>query len=625
MTDETTRIASELNELARKVLALDAALDGLEQVAQRIGTPSPRHADWYTLLKQKILPQITERSLIVVAVTGGTNTGKSLLFNVLAGENASSVDARAAGTKHPVCLVPETPPGGLEPQQLLRRYFEDFTTVEWSNPQQPLQASDDHRLYWRTGRNVPAKLMVLDTPDIDSDVAVNWDRAAIIRQAADILLAVLTPQKYNDAAVRRFFREAAASGKQVILIWNMVDLDAEADPETAMLPRWTGQFCEETGVEPLAVYVVPHDREAAANRSLPIHPYLPEEKRVDLFEKADLADMLSGRHFETIKVRALLGALRRVLSPETGIPAYLDTLRRAAGRFREARQALLSIDALQIDWPDLPTGILVEEIRNWWHEGRPGWSRNVHGAYRKIGNGILWPVRKTIGFFSKEPPVDPLERFKADEYNTVILVVEKTVEQLERLAETDNPVLRSELHALLGGDNRQKLFDQAKRAHLALDPMSEDFRNYLYTELDRWSGEHPTTLTVTRSLDHVAAIARPAVTVTLLAGGFFGASQIINQAGVQVAEVAITGGITAGGEAAVHKTGEGITQGAAKFFQKVRVEFARQRARHFFDWFQRELWSDTTARLDDGARIVETPPFQAVEETLEQLLSASYA
>ena len=47
-------------------------------------------------------------------------------------------------------------------------------------------------------------LVILDTPDVDSDAPVNWQRADAVRQAADVLVAVLTQQKYNDAAVKQF-------------------------------------------------------------------------------------------------------------------------------------------------------------------------------------------------------------------------------------------------------------------------------------------------------------------------------------------------------------------------------------------------------------------------------------
>ena len=62
----------------------------------------------------------------------------------------------------------------------------------------------DDLLVWRedpTGRQ-PERLILLDTPDIDGTLRENWHRAELVRNAADVLIAVLTQQKYNDAAVR---------------------------------------------------------------------------------------------------------------------------------------------------------------------------------------------------------------------------------------------------------------------------------------------------------------------------------------------------------------------------------------------------------------------------------------
>ena len=76
---------------------------------------------------------------------------------------------------------------------------------------------------------VPENLLLLDTPDIDSDAPVNWRRADTIRRTADVLIAVLTEQKYNDAAVKQFFRMAVEADKPVGVIchgpWTLVEAD----------------------------------------------------------------------------------------------------------------------------------------------------------------------------------------------------------------------------------------------------------------------------------------------------------------------------------------------------------------------------------------------------------------
>ncbi len=88
--------------------------------------------------------------------------------------------------------------------------------------------------------------MILDTPDIDSDVQVNWRRADAVRRVADVLIAVLTQQKYNDAAVKRYFRNAAEEGKVVLVVFNQCQLPEDE----AYWPLWLDTFCRETGVAP---------------------------------------------------------------------------------------------------------------------------------------------------------------------------------------------------------------------------------------------------------------------------------------------------------------------------------------------------------------------------------------
>ena len=70
---------------------------------------------------------------------------------------------------------------------------------------------------------------------------------------------MLTQQKYNDAAVREFFAAAGAAHKEVLIVFNMLSLPEQQ--ETAI--GWLSTFRMETGIEPLAVYMVPWNRSAA--------------------------------------------------------------------------------------------------------------------------------------------------------------------------------------------------------------------------------------------------------------------------------------------------------------------------------------------------------------------------
>ncbi len=224
---------------AADVRRLDRAIGALAPSAAAAGVAPPAGQEWFDLLRNKLLAQLDMPPLLVVAIVGGTNIGKSSLFNQLAGEVASAASPLAAGTKHPVCLAP--PP--LGDPALLKRLFEPFELHAWHSADDPLGESTEDRLFWRVGQTMPPRLLLLDAPDVDSDAEVNWRRARAIRQAADVLVAVLTQQKYNDAAVKQFFRAAVEADKPIIVVFNQCELEADAP----YWPQWLDTFCQQTG------------------------------------------------------------------------------------------------------------------------------------------------------------------------------------------------------------------------------------------------------------------------------------------------------------------------------------------------------------------------------------------
>ena len=105
---------------ADQIKRLDRALAALEPAAAAVGLDPPTGQEWFDLLQRKLLAQLDLPPLLVVAIVGGTNIGKSVLMNNLAGEVAIAVSPLAAGTKHPVCL---TPPGLDDPALLARSWY----------------------------------------------------------------------------------------------------------------------------------------------------------------------------------------------------------------------------------------------------------------------------------------------------------------------------------------------------------------------------------------------------------------------------------------------------------------------------------------------------------------------
>ncbi|MEX1231968.1 MAG: GTPase domain-containing protein [Planctomycetaceae bacterium] len=423
--------------------------------------------EWYELLLQKLLPQLDDDAFLVTAVVGGTNIGKSVIFNHLAGERASATSPLASGTKHPVCLVPP----GFETKHNLSAIFQGFVLESWSKSEAALEETPQDRLFWRTSSAAPSNLLVLDTPDIDSDAPVNWRRADMIRRCADVLIAVLTQQKYNDSAVKQFFRKAADEDKAIVVVFNQCLLPDDEQ----YWPIWLNTFCRETGIVPEYIYIAPNDRQAAENNRLPFFErhWSPEESATAAPRQNDrshsLLEDISRLHFGDIKLRTLRGSLNQVIDVDRGLPSYLRELNAQSDEFASASQLLTAHKLAEIDnWPIVPNSALIAEIRTWWMEQRTGWSAKVHGFYNSVGTGLSWPYRfareKLAG---KAPP--PMDFYRQQEWSIILETVDKIFKQLNWICELGHPLLRPRLEALLTGTNRSDVVNYLRKQHETVD------------------------------------------------------------------------------------------------------------------------------------------------------------
>ncbi|MEN6459207.1 MAG: GTPase [Thermoguttaceae bacterium] len=607
MTTDYASFAGQLRQL-------DRAIQTLTPQAAALGVALPEGHEWLELLRKKLLPQLELPPLLVVAIVGGTNIGKSVVFNLTAGEVASASSPLAAGTKHPVCLVP---PDMADPA-LLGRLFESFELHAWRSADDPLTDCVENRLFWRSSKTLPPRLLLLDAPDVDSDVEMNWQRATALRQAADVLVAVLTQQKYNDAAIKAFFREAVEADKPIVVVFNQCELEADA----AYWPLWLATFCEHTGARPELVYVVPYDRRAAAALKLPFYRMDGDGRAVgERHPTASFRDDLGALRFDAIKIQTFRGALRRVLDERQGLPNYLGAVRTAADAYAIAAASLSATDMARVGWPSLPAGVLVDEIRDWWDGARQPWSRQVHAFYRSLGRGVTWPLR-TAWHSMTGPASAPLAAFQQQERTAIVAAVGKLLDELQRLAEVGNEVLRPRLLRLLGGRARATLLDRVQAAHEGLPAVDEHYRDFLRSELNEWRSLNPRAVRFLQSLDHVAALARPALTVALFFTGLHFAGDLVGQAAAQAAsataghlaaEAAIAGGITGGGEALVSTTSEGVRQAAGRLFGRLQSRYAQQRAGWLAQWLEGELLGDLLADLRRGAEVPNGAAFQEVE------------
>jgi hypothetical protein len=132
---------------------LAVASGELCETADRMGLAAPEREDWYGALTRHLLPQIDRPAPLVVAITGGTNTGKSAIFNHLAGAAISRVHHEATKTKHPVCLVADA-----EAAAQLPSLFPEFVVRPWKTEDDPLDSGTEDLLFYRAGARAPEDL-----------------------------------------------------------------------------------------------------------------------------------------------------------------------------------------------------------------------------------------------------------------------------------------------------------------------------------------------------------------------------------------------------------------------------------------------------------------------------------
>ena len=144
----------------------------------------------------------------VAILAGGTGSGKSSLFNRLAGADFSPV-----GATRPVTLNPHACVWGMEGAGPL---------LEWLGVQHRYRYARSSAL--GEGERSLRGLVLLDLPDHDSVLGGTAEVNRLVA-LADLMIWVLDPQKYADAAVHsRFLTPMAGHSSVITVVLNQSDL-----------------------------------------------------------------------------------------------------------------------------------------------------------------------------------------------------------------------------------------------------------------------------------------------------------------------------------------------------------------------------------------------------------------
>ncbi len=357
------KLATRGSDLPDRVLALgsavtaarghldDAVLDQADEVVARAGERLRLSADH-----------------TVVALGGATGSGKSSTFNALAGLDLASVGVRRPTTSWATACTW----GSAGAAELL----------EWLGIPPRHQVVRDSMLdTGREGRDLEG-LVLLDLPDHDSTEVAHHLEVDRLVKLADLLVWVLDPQKYADAAVHdRYLKPLAAHKDYMLIVLNHIDevaedrragmvadlrrlLDADGLEGVTLVPI---SARDGIGVDELRRTIVARVAEKAATRA---------RISTSISEAADAIATYSGLEKAPELTDADQRELRASVADAAGVPIVVDAVEKAA-LVRTKRAT---------GWP----------VTSWISRLRPDPLRRLDLDLRSTGRDVVAQARTTL-------------------------------------------------------------------------------------------------------------------------------------------------------------------------------------------------------------------------------------
>ncbi len=224
----TALIEGAKKALGRSTDDLGARVDGLTRA---VGAARGRLDDRLLDDASAVADRAGERLRLsadhtVVALAGATGSGKSSTFNALSG-----LDLAAIGVRRPTTSWTMSCTWGAEGAEEL---------LEWLGVPKRHQVTRDSMLDARTDESELHGLVLLDLPDHDSTEVSHHIEVDRLVKLTDVLVWVLDPQKYADAAIHDRYLKPLASHKDVMLVvLNHIDTVPE-DRRQALLDDLAG-------------------------------------------------------------------------------------------------------------------------------------------------------------------------------------------------------------------------------------------------------------------------------------------------------------------------------------------------------------------------------------------------
>jgi len=201
--------------------SLRSLRDDYPSLAAAVGLPE--RPAWLERLVRSVLPALDfDIPVLLTAICGGGSTGKSSLFNALAGRELSQVALRAGLTQRVILAGhPEVLASGETAAALLHRL--PAQPERWRSPEQAAQPGPP---LYAAAPALPKGLMLIDTPDFDTgegDRLVNRERAEPILRTAEVIVYLFTNAVYNNLSNLQFMADVVGGigGRAMVLVYRI--------------------------------------------------------------------------------------------------------------------------------------------------------------------------------------------------------------------------------------------------------------------------------------------------------------------------------------------------------------------------------------------------------------------
>lgn len=493
--------------------SLGAALCGFEEALRGLraglsSAPALEQAafegssDWVSLLTHKLVPHMAGEGCLIAAVTGGTNTGKSTIFNLLLGSAVSPAVPTAAATARPVIAANEKRSsqcleGMLVPEFEPRRLARAADAIA--------RNASPNVLYVARVDSLPDRLVILDTPDVDSIERSHWFVAEHIRAAGDVLIAVLTPEKYKDDRVVEFFRHGRASGRLVVPVMNKAN---PADGFDAAR-RQLAEFRDLVACEGPA-FLVPHDFQVSERLDRPIESLDGDGTLLEYLESLDVP---------VIKERVYRATIAHFAECSG---QFLDHVESIADVLRSVDREFVGRAGIMAAEYDPAPGAAVGGLFHEYVQARRSRAIRWIGAGSKaVARGVTAAGRAIAGALRRRANLEaPAERGSEAELHAAhARAIERIARDLAKGYIESARNLREPAGALVDTPVRRLDVDRAVQRVVAdtlrSDNISEEFREHAQRMLDTWWNDHKGKRRVLEALDGILALTPAAIAVPI--------------------------------------------------------------------------------------------------------------